>query len=101
MIGRARSPERSDIQRSTLDRREVIVVNPEPVMTRSVNPELPLDAMARGRSDEPLHVRDERPCNQQDAADENAPRSCRASSKAVVSWTQIPEIWTALERRFA
>jgi hypothetical protein len=83
-----------------LDRREVVIVDPEPVMTLPANPELPLDAMARGRGDEPLHLRNECPCTKQDAA-ENATRTCRASSKAVVSWTQIPEIWTALERRFA
>ena len=84
-----------------LDRREVVVVNPEPIVTWSVNPELPLDAMADDGRDEALHVRKEHPCSKQDLADEGANRSCRASSKAVVSWTQIPEIWAALERRFA
>jgi hypothetical protein len=44
-----------------LDRREVIVVDPEPVMTRSANPELPLDATAPRRSDDPLHACKERP----------------------------------------
>lgn len=84
-----------------LDRREVIVVDPEPVMTRSVNPELPLDAMAPRRSDDPLHACKERPYTKQDPADGSTNWRGRASSKAIVSWTQIPEIWTALERRFA
>jgi len=84
-----------------LDRREVVVVNPEPIMTRSANPELPLDATAPDRRDETLHTHKERPCAKPDAANENASRSYGTSSKAVVSWTRIPEIWTALERRFA
>jgi hypothetical protein len=81
--------------------REMVVVDPEPVMVRSANPELPLGAMAPRRSDELLHRCKERPHTRQGAADESAKRSWRASSKAIASWTQIPEIWTALERRFA
>jgi hypothetical protein len=84
-----------------LDRREVVVINAEPVMTRSANPELPLEATAPRRDDDSLQACKERPHTKQDSADESASRSCRASSKAIVCWTQIPEIWTALERRFA
>jgi hypothetical protein len=82
-----------------LDRREVVVVNPEPVMTRPANSELTFDATAPGRRSEALRTRKEILETKQEAADESASRSC--SCKAVVAWTQIPEIWTALERRFA
>jgi hypothetical protein len=83
-----------------LDRREVVVVNPEPVMPRSANPQLPFDAPAHGHRNEVLRSRKETADTQQNAADESTDRTHRASSKAAVSWTQIPEIWAALERRF-
>jgi hypothetical protein len=84
-----------------LSRREVVVVNPEPVMTRSGNPELRLNATKLGRCDEAPGARKEHTCTGQNVTDESASRRLGGSSKAVVAWTQIPEIWAALERRFA
>jgi hypothetical protein len=84
-----------------LDRREMIVVNPEPVMMRSGDPELAIDATTLSRDDEAPCVRKESIGTQENTADESANRSRRSSRKAVVSWMQIPEVWAALERRFA
>ena len=83
-----------------LDRREVVVVNPEPVMLRSSNPELPFDTPVHSDRDEAPHLSKEAAGTQQNAADENTNRSRGGSRKAIVCWTQIPEIWAALERRF-
>jgi hypothetical protein len=83
------------------DRRKVIVVNPEPVMTRPANPELPFDAATFGRCDKSLRAHKERLDARQDVSDQRASGNRRGSSKAVVAWTQIPEIWAVLERRFA
>jgi hypothetical protein len=80
------------------DRREVIVVNPEPVMARPVNPQIPLDTPPSCHRDQALCRRKKGPGAQQEAIDESADTA--GPGKAVVSWTQIPEIWAALERRF-
>jgi hypothetical protein len=70
-------------------------------MTRSANPELRFNAAMRSRRNEMLRARNDGESTVQNAADEGADGSGRSSCKAVVSWTRIPEIWAALERRFA
>jgi hypothetical protein len=76
----------------------VIVIDPEPVMARPANSELPLNTTTPDRRDEMLWASKERLRSQQKTVDEGAnPSSPR---KAVVTWTHIPEIWAALERRF-
>ena len=76
----------------------MIVVDPEPVMARSVNSELPLNTTAPGRRDEILCASKERLDAQQKTVDDDASPS--SPRKAVADWTLIPEIWAALERRF-
>jgi hypothetical protein len=76
----------------------VIVVDPEPIMARPVNSELPLNTTMSGRRGETLCACKERVGAQQKTVDEGASPS--SPRKAVVAWTHIPEIWAALERRF-
>jgi hypothetical protein len=76
----------------------VIVVDPEPIMARSVNSELPLNTTAPGRRDEILRASKERLDAQQKTVDDGASPS--SPRKAVAAWTHIPEIWAALECRF-
>ena len=67
-------------------------------MARSVNSELPLNTTMRGRRSEMLCACKERLGAQHKTVDEGA--NPGRPRKAVVAWTHIPEIWTALERRF-
>jgi hypothetical protein len=76
----------------------VIVIDPEPVMARPANSELPLNTTTLSRRVEMLCTCKERLGCQQKTVDEGA--SPASPRKAVVAWTQIPEVWAALERRF-
>ncbi|WP_213769452.1 hypothetical protein [Bradyrhizobium sp. dw_78] len=69
-------------------------------MIGPANPEFALDAAKLGCRDEPERGGEQHPGAAQGAIDKGAGGYGRTASKAVVAWTQILEIWAAIECRF-
>jgi hypothetical protein len=68
-----------------LDRREVIVVDAQPVVTRAADPQLTLDAMMAGGGDELSHGAEPRPGAGEGAADMDTTRLFRGSCEAIIT----------------